>query len=160
MHWRTDSKATSSSLICISVLSLFNPFRTAVPFRGQTTWNWSGLSPHWDCSTKGVKTVVFLLRDRTENGINPFKIAVSFWGQTTQIVSSLSPNGTAVLPVHDCCPVSGATCLEFECSTLLGLLFRFGGKLLGILSGSSSKRECRPVPNCSPVARTKHSNSK
>ena len=30
------------------------PFRTAVPFWGQTTWNLSGLSPKRDCSSKWV----------------------------------------------------------------------------------------------------------
>ena len=32
----------------------FNPFRTAVPFWGQTTWNSSGLSPKRDCGSKRV----------------------------------------------------------------------------------------------------------
>ena len=31
-----------------------NPFRTAVPFRGQTTYNLSVLSPQWKCGGKGV----------------------------------------------------------------------------------------------------------
>ena len=31
---------------------LLNPFRTAVPFRGQTDWNLSRLSPKRDCGSK------------------------------------------------------------------------------------------------------------
>ena len=31
--------------------------RTAVPFWGQTTQNLTGLSPKWDCGSKGVKRV-------------------------------------------------------------------------------------------------------
>ena len=35
-----------------------NPFGTAVPFRGQTTWKLSRLSPKWDCSSKRVDRTV------------------------------------------------------------------------------------------------------
>ena len=34
---------------------LNNPFRTAVPFWGQTTWTLTGLSPKRDCGSKSVK---------------------------------------------------------------------------------------------------------
>ena len=54
----------------------FDPFRTAVPFRGQTTWNLSGLSPKRDCSSERV---------------NPFRTAVPFWGQITSNLTGLSP---------------------------------------------------------------------
>ena len=30
-------------------------FRTAVPFWGQSTWSLTGLSPKWDCGSKGDK---------------------------------------------------------------------------------------------------------
>ena len=36
----------------------FIPFRTAVPFRGQTTDNLSGLSQKRDCSSKRVKDII------------------------------------------------------------------------------------------------------
>ena len=35
---------------------LINPFRTAVPFWGQTTWILNGLSPKRDCGSKRVKS--------------------------------------------------------------------------------------------------------
>ena len=35
--------------------SNLNPFRTAVPFWGQTASNLTGLSPKWDCGSEGVK---------------------------------------------------------------------------------------------------------
>ena len=41
--------------------STFNPFRTAVPFLGQTSQNSSSLSPKRDCGSKGVKPILFLL---------------------------------------------------------------------------------------------------
>ena len=34
------------------------PWRTAVPFRGQTTWNLSGLSPKLDCGSKSPEKVL------------------------------------------------------------------------------------------------------
>ena len=34
-----------------------NPFRTAVPFWGQSTWSLTGLSPKRGCGSKGVKTL-------------------------------------------------------------------------------------------------------
>ena len=37
--------------------SIYFPFRTAVPSRGQTTWNLSSLSPNRGCSTKRVELV-------------------------------------------------------------------------------------------------------
>ena len=36
-------------------IELLNPFRTAIPFWGQTTWILSGLSPKRDCRSKRVK---------------------------------------------------------------------------------------------------------
>ena len=57
--------AYSSRYSCTGVV---NPFRTAVPFWGQTTWNLTGLSPKRDCGSKRV---------------NPFRTGVPFWGQTT-----------------------------------------------------------------------------
>ena len=57
-------------------MTCLNPFRTAVPFWGQSTWNLTGLSPQRDCGSKRV---------------NPFSTAVLFWGQTTQTSSILSP---------------------------------------------------------------------
>ena len=36
-------------------LFFYNPFRTAVPFWGQTTWNQCGVSPNPDCSAKRLK---------------------------------------------------------------------------------------------------------
>ena len=38
----------------VLALKLLNPFRTAVPFWGQSTWSLTGLSPKWDCGSKGV----------------------------------------------------------------------------------------------------------
>ena len=38
---------------------MLNPFRTAVPFWGQTTWNLNGLSPKPDCGSKRVKAHSF-----------------------------------------------------------------------------------------------------
>ena len=38
-----------------------NPFRTAVPFRGQVTLNLSGLSPKRDCSPKRVEVIYTFL---------------------------------------------------------------------------------------------------
>ena len=35
---------------------IINPFRTAVPFWEQSTWNLIGLSPKWYCSSKRVDT--------------------------------------------------------------------------------------------------------
>ena len=37
-----------------TVLDAINPFRTAVPFWGQTTWTLNGLSPKRDCGSKRV----------------------------------------------------------------------------------------------------------
>ena len=36
----------------------FNPFRTPVPFWGQTTWNLSELPPKRDCGSKRVKVLL------------------------------------------------------------------------------------------------------
>ena len=44
---------------------LFNPFRTTVPFGGQTTRNLTGLPPKRDCSSKGVKREKLLLQSLT-----------------------------------------------------------------------------------------------
>ena len=43
--------------VCMSIplLLIFFPFRTAVPFWGQTTQNLSGFSPKRDCTSKRVK---------------------------------------------------------------------------------------------------------
>ena len=37
---------------------MLNPFITAVPFWGQTTWNLNGLSPKRNCGSKRVKYLV------------------------------------------------------------------------------------------------------
>ena len=42
------------------VREAFNPFRTAVPFWGQTTRNLSGLSQKRDCGSRGVKRTLLL----------------------------------------------------------------------------------------------------
>ena len=48
-----------TSCVCLLTTSRFrqilDPFRTAVPFWGQTTWKLSGLSPKRDCRSKRVK---------------------------------------------------------------------------------------------------------
>ena len=41
-------------VLCVSFFTLFNPFRAAVPFWGQTTWILSGLSPKRDCGSRRV----------------------------------------------------------------------------------------------------------
>ena len=38
----------------MSIINNINPFRTAVPFWGQSTWNLTGLSPQRDCGSKIV----------------------------------------------------------------------------------------------------------
>ena len=43
---------------CVGVPVTFNPFRTAVPFWGQTTQLLSNLSPKRDCGSKGVKLLL------------------------------------------------------------------------------------------------------
>ena len=53
--------------VCTTMPSL-NPFRTAVPFWGQTSQISSSFVPKRDCGSKGV---------------NPFRTAVAFLGQTT-----------------------------------------------------------------------------
>ena len=47
----------------LSICSL-NPFRTPVPFWGQITWNYSGLSPNRDWGAKGVNMVSTVLHCR------------------------------------------------------------------------------------------------
>ena len=42
------------SIVIKKITLYFNPFRTAVPFWGQTTRNLSGLSPKRDCGSKRV----------------------------------------------------------------------------------------------------------
>ena len=41
--------------VCGMIQTVFNPFRTAVPFWGQNTWNLTGLSPKQNCGSKRVK---------------------------------------------------------------------------------------------------------
>ena len=45
--------------------SLVNPFRTAVPFGGKTTWNLSGLSSQRDCSPNSPERVKELRQSKT-----------------------------------------------------------------------------------------------
>ena len=57
-----------------------NPFRTAVPFWGQTTSSLTGLSPKRDCGSKRV--------------INPFNLglrSVPFWARTISDLTGLCP---------------------------------------------------------------------
>ena len=51
------------------ILLVFNPFRTAVPFWGQTTWNLTGLSLKRDCGPERVKSSLFLRREVLRGGI-------------------------------------------------------------------------------------------
>ena len=82
--------------------SLINPFRTAVPFWGQTTQILSNLSPKWDCGPKRVnkrlKTLLYHCFDISRGPsrrsyITLFRTAVPFWrfgGQTTYSLKGLS----------------------------------------------------------------------
>ena len=53
-HIRVQIRSTFSWL-----LVALNPFRTAVPFWGQTTWKWSRVSPKRDCGSKRVNRRVY-----------------------------------------------------------------------------------------------------
>ena len=71
-HRIAGSSSPPSCLSCLSlvpkrimmvsvmyhVMMIVNPFRTAVPFWGQNSWNLTGLSPKRDCGPKRVKTHV------------------------------------------------------------------------------------------------------
>ena len=73
----------------------YNPFRAAVPFRGQTSQIPTSLSLKRDCSPKRV---IYITHDqiinyssKLKNSLNPFRPAVPFWGQTTWNLSGVSP---------------------------------------------------------------------
>ena len=60
------------------------PFRTAVPFWGQTTWNLAGLSPKRDCGSKSyainsrTRVIKYVLPGRTCNGNHLFCFMLSY----------------------------------------------------------------------------------
>ena len=56
---------------------ILNPFRTAAPFWGQTTWNFSGLSPKRDCSPKREDRVVGLGAPRRMQVRHPYRRGTS-----------------------------------------------------------------------------------
>ena len=59
--WRTHTQRELSNIKQRCNKDL-NPFRTPVPFWGQTTYNLSILSPHtWDCGAKSVNEVSLFL---------------------------------------------------------------------------------------------------
>ena len=49
----------SCTAVCVCSSYHINPFRTAVPFWGQSTWNLSGMSQQRDCGSKRVKPSCF-----------------------------------------------------------------------------------------------------
>ena len=67
---------TTPSNLAVFYIPFFNPFRTAVPFFGQTAYNLRGLSPKRDCCSKRVNV---WCRDRT--GII-FPARVEYWNYT------------------------------------------------------------------------------
>ena len=78
---------------------LINPFRTAVPFCGETTQISSSLSPKRDCGSKrversfGRQSSIMCGRDLPHERHNKslFRTAVPFGGKPTLIPSNLSP---------------------------------------------------------------------
>ena len=54
----TSSKNINGFVFLIPFINTVNPFRTAVPFWGQITYNLTGLSPKWDCGSRGVNSKI------------------------------------------------------------------------------------------------------
>ena len=93
---------TVPSVECsIRIIFNVNPFRTAVPFWGQTTWNLSGLSPQRDRGSKGVKHP-WTSPERPPTGGKKRKKKATYWTTTwttyyigLQSVSRLSRTAVA-----------------------------------------------------------------